>query len=431
MDETKKVRITIYEEIKKIPLLSSEEEKELGEKILMGDKEAEKKLIYHNLRLVLKKAGEFSKKTQQPFDDIFQNGVLGLAKAAHKYDVTTGNHFSAMAVYWIEQRIRREISNTEALIRKPVYQEELYYKIKKEMQELMKELNRAPSIKEIALRMKKKEEKIKETLDAFRMPASIQEMEREGTTIDDKTEQIDPVSLEETVLNKIEVEEIKQALNVQEQYVLVERIGLDGDLPKTLEQVAKQMNISPQRVSQIEIKAKKKIERKIEREKYRDSLKKGKEPKVFYIDILSAYQDWDLDVFISIYEEQYEALDKESKELLHKFFFTPSIKEMKKEDLKRAQKEINLALFPQTDFYEGFFSFEETKKEEVIKILRNPLWKCSTKTRETLLSYYGIKGRMTMTVEEKKRITEILTPFYREKDPYRKVLKKYQSLSYL
>ncbi len=238
----------IWEKIKKIPLLTKEEEIELGKRIKQGDKEAEEKLVYHNLRLLFKEARKYSKRSTRPFEDVYQDGVLGLITAASKFDVTRKKKFSTMAIFWITQSMQREINKTERNIRKPENKENFYYQIEKKRNELISILGYEPSTKELALFMNIKEEKVIETINAFQTPSSlnkkVEEGEKEfGDFIEDTSNNI-----EETVLNEIEKEELqkllKETLTEREIDIIEKRFGLNGEDPQTLENIGKCMNIT-------------------------------------------------------------------------------------------------------------------------------------------------------------------------------------------
>lgn len=163
-------------EIEKIPLLTVEEEKELGKLILKGDQKAIQKLIEHNLRWVVSLAKKYVKNTNSfSLLDIIQEGNIGLYKAASNFDVTMGNRFSTYATYWIEQAITRAIKNKDAIIRNPVHYHDLMGKISKTHQRLRNELDRDPTPLEIASVLNLKEDQVKKAYALLTSVKSLNE----------------------------------------------------------------------------------------------------------------------------------------------------------------------------------------------------------------------------------------------------------------
>ena len=146
MDDSIKIYL---KEIWKIPLLTAEEEKQLGLEIANGSEEAKKKMMESNLRLVVNVAKKYCGRGID-FEDLIQEGNLGLKKAVEEYDVSKGFRFSTYAVYWIRQSIQRAIAGKSRTIRIPFNKYDKLISYRKVIQNLEKELQRKPTILEIA-----------------------------------------------------------------------------------------------------------------------------------------------------------------------------------------------------------------------------------------------------------------------------------------
>jgi RNA polymerase primary sigma factor len=140
---------TYFEQLKRFPLVSFDEEKELAKKIQKGDKDARRRLIEANLRLVVKIAKSYYTPGVS-FLDLIQEGNMGLMHAADKFDHAKNVHFSTYANWWIRQGIMRFLANKRRMIRLPLRKEELLRKIQKTSQSLSQKLSRIPSSAEIA-----------------------------------------------------------------------------------------------------------------------------------------------------------------------------------------------------------------------------------------------------------------------------------------
>jgi len=262
VDYSDSVRIYLNE-IGKAPLLSYEEEIMLAKKVALGDEEARKKFIESNLRLVVTVAKKYTDMGMD-FLDVIQEGNIGLAKAVDKYDVSFGCRFSTYATWWIRQCILRAIEEKSKTIRVPSHMYELFSKYKEVVQILSLKHDRSPSLNEIAREMGIS---ISQTNKLYQLQADTISLNKLVGDEED-TELGDLIVDENTNLDYLNYsflkEDVIQVLNScnlkpKEIEVLTLRYGLYGKPRMTLEAIGKKMNVSRERVRQIEAKAFKKI----------------------------------------------------------------------------------------------------------------------------------------------------------------------------
>ena len=174
-EETISEPLKIYlREIGQIPLLSEEEEKELGKRIAAGDVSARRRLEEGNLRLVVSLAKHYTGRGVQLMD-LIQEGNMGLMRAAEKYDHTKENRFSTYAAWWIKEAMQRAIDQQSREIRVPVHVAENMKKVQKVSKELQQELGRDATPKEIAEKMgDRTEEDVKNILTYLQNPVSLE-----------------------------------------------------------------------------------------------------------------------------------------------------------------------------------------------------------------------------------------------------------------
>lgn len=242
-------------DIGRIKLLKSKEEIELAEKIANGDTEAKKKLIRSNLRLVVSIAKKFTGQGVL-FLDLVQEGSLGLIRAAERFDYKKGFKFSTYATWWIKQTIVRAIANNAKTIRIPVHMAEKIRQYKKTVIELSTKLDREPTLEELSEKMKISVKKIQNIINAMHKdPISLETPVTENLTISDYIEDTNSEFPEQRVQKyflKKDIGKLLQELTQREQKVLIERFGINGANPKTLEQLGKETGFSKERIRQIE-----------------------------------------------------------------------------------------------------------------------------------------------------------------------------------
>ena len=260
-----------------IPILSAEEEKIITQRIANGDVEAKKELVEANLRLVISVAKRYIG-CGIPFQDLVQEGNIGLMKAADKYDFKKGFHFSTYATWWIRQTISRAIADQNRLIRVPVHMSELINKIKRASRELTIKLQRDPTDKEIANKLGINQEEVTEankyiiSMSSLDTPIGGEDEEVTiGSFIADNNT-IDPIENCEKQDLHNSLEKVLSTLSEREANILRLRFGLNGNVPMTLEEVGKEYGITKERVRQIEIKALQKMRNPVRSNQLKDYL---------------------------------------------------------------------------------------------------------------------------------------------------------------
>ena len=261
--------IKLYlKDIRDLPLLTAEEEKELAYKIKKGNKKARQKMIKSNLRLVINIAKKYSY-LGVPMLDLIEEGNLGLMKAVTKYDPDRGYRFSTYAAWWIKQFITRAVANQGKTVRIPVYVMEMlmrYHKIKKH---LTQKLKKSPQISDIAKRMKLPVARVKQ-LDY--MASNIASLnapigESGDSEFMDLIEDDKIVNSVDNLSNYLLHERIEGLLNKmtdREKKILRLRFGLDDDTAHTLRDTAKHFGITRERVRQIEVACMAKLRKMME-----------------------------------------------------------------------------------------------------------------------------------------------------------------------
>lgn len=247
-------------EIGRYPLLNEKEEQELAIKAKEGNEEARKKLIESNLRLVVSIAKKYIL-PDLPFLDLIQEGNLGLMKAVNKYDVAKGFRLSTYATWWIRQSIGRFIIEKTKLIRMPVHIVETLRKIKiLETEGLKKGIQITDE--EIAEKLNMKLDKV---IYCKKVSNNVSEFtsldlpvgEEADSTLKDFVP--DKLNIENDVIDEIQydklIEVMKIILTPREEIVLNKRFGLETGTAKTLEELGIELNVTRERVRQIEAKA--------------------------------------------------------------------------------------------------------------------------------------------------------------------------------
>lgn len=256
--------IKIYmREMGQFSMLSAEKEVELANRIAEGDQSAKNELVEANLRLVVSLARHYQG-CGLSYQDLIQEGNIGLIKAAEKFDVSKGFRFSTYASWWIKQALSRAIADQSRTIRIPVHMTENINKFKKIERELLSKLNREPKIKEIADAMGISEKQAKEIQSYIVEPTSldIQVGDDDDTTIGsfiEDTHFVNPESAYIKESNGDVVNAVLDTLSDREANILRLRFGIGGKKAMTLEEVGKEYGLTRERIRQIEAKALRKL----------------------------------------------------------------------------------------------------------------------------------------------------------------------------
>lgn len=263
-------------EIGKVPLLSSEEEIDLAQKIEEGSIYARKKLAEANLRLVVSIAKRYVGRGML-FLDLIQEGNLGLIKAVEKFDYRKGYKFSTYATWWIRQAITRAIADQARTIRIPVHMVETINKLIRVQRQLLQELGRDPSPEELSKHMDMPVDKVREILKIAQEPVSLETPigEEEDSHLGDFIPDDDapaPAEAAAFTLLKEQLINVLDTLTPREEKVLRLRFGLDDGRARTLEEVGKEFNVTRERIRQIEAKALRKLRHPSRSKKLKDYL---------------------------------------------------------------------------------------------------------------------------------------------------------------
>jgi RNA polymerase primary sigma factor len=244
-------------------LLTAREEVILADRARRGDPAARQAMMEANIRLVMSVARRYTCKSLT-FEDLVQEGILGLLEAINKFDPTLGNRFSTYATYWIRQSIVRAIEKQDRIIRLPVYGCDAVRKVERAERALTDSLGRQPTPEEVAKETGLPVRLVKNIAQYGQDPLSLDVLvgDSEDTVFADLVVDADAVDPADTALGGMEREALLRqvrALEPREQWVIEKRFGLFDGKVHTLKEIADQLKMSREGVRHVQIRALRKL----------------------------------------------------------------------------------------------------------------------------------------------------------------------------
>jgi RNA polymerase primary sigma factor len=244
--------------IGKVPLLTAAQEVSLAKRIERDDPAAKRAMIEANLRLVVSIAKRYSR-SSMPILDLIQEGNLGLMRAVEKFDYRRGFKFSTYATWWIRQAITRAVADQARTIRIPVHMVETINKVVRVQRQLLQEQGREPTVEEVADRSEMTVSRVREILRLNQDTVSLEQPmgDTNDTNLADfiaDEEAVKPIEAVSEILQKEEVTKVLSTLPHRERKVIELRFGLNGEDPRTLDEVGQKFSLTRERIRQIEAK---------------------------------------------------------------------------------------------------------------------------------------------------------------------------------
>jgi len=261
-------------EIGRVPLLTAAQEVELAKAMEAGDLSAKQRMIEANLRLVVSIAKNY-RNQGLAFLDLIQEGTIGLVRAVEKFDWRRGYKFSTYATWWIRQAVARALADKGRTIRMPVHVVEKLNRIGRTERRMVAELGREPTLAELSAELDLPEDEIAQIRQSMQAPMSL---DRPVGDDDDSefgqfvadTSAVAPEDVLDEDGRREALARVLQSLSYRERRVLELRYGLDGNGPRTLDEVGREFNVTRERIRQIENQSLRKLEALGEAQALRD-----------------------------------------------------------------------------------------------------------------------------------------------------------------
>ncbi|MFZ3072168.1 MAG: RNA polymerase sigma factor RpoD/SigA [Thermodesulfobacteriota bacterium] len=247
-----------FDSIRKYPLLTADDEKILSKRIGRGDKAARRTMIEANLRLVVNISKRYMGRGL-PFQDLIEEGNIGLIKAVERFKHAKGCKFSTYSTYWIRQSVERAILNQADVVRLPIHVSNDIFKMGKVETEFRRKYNREPSTTELAANMGISGRYLKKLSIITRKSLSMNTAFNDDTdeTLLDRLEDEKAISPVDSISAEMKTRELKKWLSIldaKENKIIKLRFGINSE-PETLEDIGKKLGVTRERIRQIETRA--------------------------------------------------------------------------------------------------------------------------------------------------------------------------------